>query len=146
VLPAALKMLILPLALKCTIARLACTPRALRLMFEATGTDAPAGNAVTYVMPLLLLIAVRLTATAEALDGTVCPSVFCSPVTWSVSVAPAPSVSPVHWLAGPTSCVSQIRNGVTAVYAPGAIYMNWSAGLVALIPPGVTAVMSTVPA
>ena len=46
-LPTALNRLIAPVLLNCTIARLASPLPLARLMFEVSGTDPPAGNAVT---------------------------------------------------------------------------------------------------
>src|SRR5580700_11017288 len=139
--PTELKTVIWPLELSCTIARLASTCPPARLMFETVGTASPVGKALTKVGVVVSLIAVRLTTTALAPAGT--PPV---PVTCTLILPPLPSVLPAQAGVGELDRVSQIRTGVTAVYAPGESVVYSSAAVVGLVPPGPTTVTSTVPA
>src|ERR1700686_1963821 len=147
-LPTALNRLICPPTPKRTIARLDSTLPPARLMFDATGCAPPAGKAITYVLPLLRLIAVIFTATACAPVGTGVPVIWTVMVSCPVPSVPFPAAS--HWLdaiPGATFLVSHVRKGLTAVYAPPATNVYWSAGGATLdVPPGVTTLISTVPA
>src|ERR1700686_4448818 len=88
------------------------------------------------------------TACAPVGTGMPVPVICAVMVSCPVPSVPFPLVS--HWLdaiPGAAFLVSQVRMGLMAVYAPPATNVYWSAGGATLdVPPGVTTVISTVPA
>src|SRR5580704_7719533 len=91
-------------------------------------------------------MAVRLTTTAWAPVGTIWAFGPATPVTWTVTLPPAPRVFPVHSSGVLDARVSQTRKGDSAVYAPDGTYVYRSAALTPLVPMLVCTVTSTAPA